>query len=487
MKKIRYTIIATFLTIGLLTTSSCKKFFDINTDPDSLLDAPIENQLTSLTVNTAFYGGSDMNRFTSLIMQQYSGQSSGTQNVTQLWEKYLLNGADENNAWANMYATILNDAENIIKSASATGNPHYSGVAKILKAYAYQLTVDVWGDVPYFETQLQTGNLQPKYDSSEAIYKELIKLLDQGIAEVSSATSNKTPGLNSTIYPNAFSLGAKNNWIKFANTLKLRIYLHYSEKDPAFAKAQIDQVISSGVPLFESNADNFQMPFINAAASKNPIDQYETARAGYLVANNYLVTLMNGTTDPRRPFYFTQFPAGSGLYKGSVSGADPSQSYSKIHAYLRGFANNAYTGTAPIRMLTFAEYNFIRAEAALRFNSPGVALDFFRAGISASMDDAGVAPADKDIYLAANGVLTGTAADQLKQIITEKYIASYGVVGEPWTDWRRTGYPSLSIVSNAVFNYFPRSLFYAQSEIDLNPNAKQKAGMNVRVFWDTRP
>jgi hypothetical protein len=82
-------------------------------------------------------------------------------------------------------------------------------------------------------------------------------------------------------------------------------------------------------------------------------------------------------------------------------------------------------GTAPIRMLTFAEYNFIRAEAALRFNSPGVALDFFRAGISASMDDAGVAPADKDIYLAANGVLTGTAADQLKQIITEKYIASY--------------------------------------------------------------
>jgi len=138
-------------------------------------------------------------------------------------------------------------------------------------------------------------------------------------------------------------------------------------------------------------------------------------------------------------------------------------------------------------MLTFAEYNFIRAEAALRFASPGVAQAFYTAGITASMEDAGVASGAITTYLAANGILTGTPAQQLEQIINEKYVANYAVIVEPWTDWRRTGYPA-SIVppSNAVVQFVPRSLYYPQSEIDLNPNAKQKSGLNTRIFWDTR-
>jgi hypothetical protein len=486
MKKIKYKVVVSLFLMGIITMSSCKKFYDINSDPDSVQSAPIEQQLSSLTVNVGFYAGSDINRITSLIMQQYSGQSSGTQNNTQLYEKYLIQGSDENNAWSAMYATILNDAENIIKEAKATNSPHYSGVAKILKAYAYQISVDVWGDIPFSEAQQLTVNTQPKYDSAEQIYKSLITLLDEGIAEVNAPTSVKSPGTNSTIYPGAFT-ATKTNWIKFANTLKMRIYLHYSEKDATFAKTQIDQLIAANAPVFTSNSDNFQMVFVDAAASRNPIDQHETARAGYLVANDKLVGIMNAKADPRRPFYFTQFPAGSGLYKGALGGDAPSQDYSKLHAYLRGFANNTYTGAAPIRMLTFAEYNFIRAEAALRFASPGVAQAFFTAGITASMTGAGVSTTDIATYLAANGVLAGTPAQQLAQIITEKYIASYGVIAEPWTDWRRTGYPAISPPTNAVVNFVPRSLYYPQSEIDLNPNAKQKAGLNVRVFWDTRP
>jgi len=486
MKRIKYKVVASLLLVGLITISSCKKFYDINSDPDSVQTAPIEQQLSSLTVNVGFFAGSDINRITSIIMQQYSGQSSGTQNNTQLYEKYLIQGSDENNAWSAMYATILNDAENIIKEATATGNPHYSGVAKILKAYAYQISVDVWGDIPFSETQQLTLNTQPKYDKAEQIYPALITLLNDGIAEVSATTSNKSPGTNSTIYPGTFT-NTKNNWIKFANTLKLRLFLHYSEKDATFAKAQIDALVASGVPLFASNADNFQMAFVNAAASRNPIDQHETARAGYLVANDKIVGIMNAKADPRRQFYFTQFPAGSGLYKGALGGDPASQNYSKLHAYLRGFAGGVYTGAAPIRMLTFAEYNFIRAEAALRFSSPGVAQTFFAAGITASMTDAGVAATDIATYLATSGVLAGTPAQQLAQIITEKYVASYGVIAEPWTDWRRTGYPAIAPPVNAVVSFVPRSLYYAQSEIDLNPNAKQKGGLDTRVFWDTRP
>lgn len=486
MKHLKYMVITLFVIMGMLTISSCKKFYDINQDPDAITTGPIEQQLTSLTVNVGFFAGSDLNRYSSLIMQQYSGQSSGANNQTQDYEKYLIQGSDENNAWSTIYATILNDAENIITSATATGSPHYSGVAKILKAYTYQLSVDVWGDIPFSEAQQLTQNTQPKYDAATEIYTNIIRLLNEGIAEVSAATSNKSPGTNSTIYPGTFST-TKNNWIKFANTLKLRLYLHYSEVDAGFAKAQIDQLVNAGGPFITSNADNFQMAFLNQAASQNPIDQFETARAGYLVANDRLVGIMNTKSDPRRPFYFTQYPAGSGLYRGSVGGAAPSQNYSKLHAYLRGYSGTGYTGDAPIRMLTFAEYNFIRAEAALRFSSPGTAQAFYTAGITASMTDAGVSEAAISTYLAASGTLSGTPAQQLEQIITEKYVASYGVAVEPWTDWRRTGYPVITPPVNAVVGFVPRSLYYPQSEIDLNPNAKQKTGLDVRIFWDKRP
>lgn len=486
MKNIKNTIIAS-LFLAAFFTSSCE-FGDINQDPDNLVSAPINQQLTSLTVNIGFLAGSDLNRYSSLITQQYSGQSTGAQNQTQLYESFQISGSDQNNVWSSIYATVLNDAENIIKDATASNSPHYSGVAKILKAYTYQVSVDTWGSIPFSDTQKLAANTKPKYDSDAAIYTEIVKLLDEGIAEVNATTSAISPGTNSTIFPGTFS-ATKNNWIKFANTLKFRIFIHYSEKEPAFAKSKIDALIASSAPVFSSNTDNFQMSFINAAAAKNPIDQFETARAGYLVANAKLVNLMNGKTDPRRKFYFTQFPAGSGSYVGAVSGApSAANSYSKFHTYLRGdLVGTAYSGAAPIRMLTFAEYNFIRAEAALRFTSPGSADAFFKAGITASMQDAGVTAADITAYLAANGTLTGTNAQKLEQIITEKYIANYGVVLEPWSDWRRTGYPTLALPSNAVTTFIPRSLFYPQSEIDLNSeNVTQKTAMSAKVFWDTR-
>jgi hypothetical protein len=152
--------------------------------------------------------------------------------------------------------------------------------------------------------------------------------------------------------------------------------------------------------------------------------------------------------------------------------------------------NNAYSGTAPIRMLTFAEYNFIRAEHALRFGAgAAAALPFFQAGIRASMVDAGITVAEQDAYILTNGILAGTAANNLKRIIEEKYIANFGVALEPWTDWRRTGFPGILPVPapTASVNFIPRSLFYPEAETLSNPNLKQKAGMNVRVFWDTRP
>lgn len=554
---------------GVLAISSCKKMMDINRNPDGLPDsnAPLAQLLTSAQVNLGFDGGSDMFRYTTLIMQQMSGYASQP-NQTYDYYRYNITGSDQNNVWSSMNATTLNDLDLIIKQGSAS--PYYTGIAKILTAYQYSQMVDVWGKIPFTEAQKLTGNTQPKYDDDATIYPKLVQMLTDAVTDLNATSSVLTPGTNSVIFTNGgnFTL-AKAQWIKLANTLKLRLFIHYSKKDPAYCVNQITALVGSGAQFIAANTDNFSMPFYDIAAQRSPISQFEVSRPNYLFADANMVNLMGGKGDPRRPYYFTSFPyqgiplpitmstsaataagnvltfaattgattnmviaganippntvatavtattitlsnsvTGAGVASGativvapnqftSVSAVSPpvapNNNYSRIHVFLRGnITANAtppfvYSGAAPQRMITFAEYNFIRAEAAL-YGAPGSAQAFYQAGITASMQEVGVSAQQIADYLSVNGTLSGTVQQQLQKIIEEKYIASFGVSTEPWSDWRRTGYPALSLPINAINGSagVPRVLFYPQSEIDLNPNCpgQKAASLQERVFWD---
>ena len=485
---------------GFVAISSCKRQLDINYDPDRL---PASNNnvypqlLTSAQVGIGFESGSDLFRYSELIMQRMSGLASQP-NQTYDYSRYNITGSDQNNVWAQMYANSLSDLELVIKQASAAGSPHYVGVAKILKAYQFHKIVDTWGNVPYTEALKLDANTAPRYDDASTIYPKLITLLTEAVNDLNASASTLSPGTNSTIYSSAtFTTVSRPLWIKAANTLRLRLLLHYSKLNPSFAVSQITALVNTpGISFLASNADNFSHPFFNSPNQRNGIETFERNRPGYIYADQQLVSMMNARSDPRRPFYFTDFPFGSGNYVG-VSAANPptaaNNNYSRIHTFLRGavIAGTVppftYAGDAPQRMMTFAEYNFIRAEAAL-MGAPGDPQAFFTAGITASMQEAGVLPANITTYLAANGTLTGTNADKLRQIIEEKYIAMFGVPLESWTDWRRTGYPVLTPPTNrlASVTNVPRSLFYPQSEIDLNPNHPPQKNVNLqdRVFWD---
>lgn len=507
-KFIRYGV----LVVGFsLYSISCKEYLDVNLSPNAVQDAPIEQVLTSTTVSLGFFSGSDLHRFSALLAQQFSGQGQGATTQTQEYDRYNIQGSDLNNVWNFAYATILSDLELVIRKAEAENSPHYSGVAKVMKAYLFQLMVDAWGKVPYSEALKFTDNTAPKFDDGEAIYQDLERMLDQAITELNATTSVKSPGTNSTIYPGTFAT-SRPRWIKLANTLKLRMYLHQSKKDRAGTVSKITNLINSGATFFEANADNFQMAFFNEARRQNPIHQFELDRVNQFFPGATLVDLMNQRNDPRRPRFFTPYPFTrpfeTATFTGAQAGDAPSFRYSRMHTYLRGDTTNAnavvaqadgsilnnayaYNGTAPVRMLTFAEYNFIRAEAAV-YGAPGNAQQFFQDGIRASMAAAGLSTAAIDAYLAdpANAdyvTLTGTEATDVRRIIEQKFIGNYGVIMEAWNDWRRTGYPAITFPTNALTTFTPRSLFYPQSEIDLNPNAPaQKADMSERVFWDVQ-
>lgn len=504
MKIIRY-ISMSLVAAVFVVTSSCDSYLDINVSPNSPTSAPIAQVLTSVTVNVGFRGGSDMHRYTSLIAQQFAGQgAAGTQ--SREYARYLIQPTDVNNLYASLFAVQLADIEYII--ANSEQSPHYRGVARILKAYVYSQAVDMWGDLPYSEAFKSPEINQPKLDDDEVIYTKVIELIDQGIADVKATTSALSPGINETIF-----LGNRVRWERLANTLKLRLFLHYTAKDPAFAKSKMDALVSSNAIFLSSNADNFQMGFVDAVSSQNSIHQFEIARPDQFFPNKTLVDMMNSSADPRRPLYFTDFPFGSGNYRGASPVDGQSFSYSRIHTFLRGNLksaipagsvnasgaiiaaagyNNAYTGAAPIRLLTFAEYNFIRAEHALRYGAGVSAAEgFFREGIRASLGLVGVSAADQSAYIAAQGNLNATSLEgNIAKIINEKYIANYGVAVEPWNDWRRTGYPALRAVDasvSAMTGGIPRSLFYPDSEVSANTNFKQKSNMLAKVFWDTRP
>lgn len=562
---------------GLAAATSCKKFFDINKDPDRLPDsnAPLAQLLTSAQVNLGFEGGSDMFRYTTEIMQMMSGLASQP-NQTFEYYRYNITGSDQNNVWSSNFATTLSDLELIIKQGGAS--PHYTGVAKILKAFEYAKIVDVWGDVPYTQAQQLTGNTQPAYEDDAAIYPKLIQLLTEAVTELNATSSVLTPGTNSVFYTNAGNFTtARAQWIKLANTLRLRLLLHYSKVNPSFSNAQITALVNTGgITFMASNADNFSMPFFDVANQRSPISAFEVSRPNYLFCDAAILNLMNARFDPRRPYYFTSFPyqgtslpfslstsaatvagnvltfasttstgtppgtavvgmavigtnipwgttatavtattitlsnnvTGAGVAAGAtlhiapnvftaVSAAAPpavpTNNYSRIHTFLRGSVTAGaappftYSGAAPQRLLTYAEYCFIRAEAALR-GAPGSAQTFYTDGITAAMTEVGVPAAVIAQYLAANGTLAGTTAQQIRQVIEEKYIASFGVAVEPWVDWRRTGFPAISIPTNAIngVTAVPRTLFYPQSEIDLNPNnpGQKSTSLQDRVFWD---
>jgi len=148
----------------------------------------------------------------------------------------------------------------------------------------------------------------------------------------------------------------------------------------------------------------------------------------------------------------------------------------------------------PVRLVTNAQRCFLLAEAALRL--PGLTLPagknanvYYQEGINASMTEAGMTAAQITTYFTANPTvvnLSGTPDNQLRQIITQKYIALTGNGIEAYNDWRRTGYPVLTEHQNAVGidGTRPKRINYINNEITRNPNFPTDIFQNARVWWD---
>lgn len=438
------------LSVSLLI--SCNSWIDsgLNTDPTSPKDGSFAVVLPTTQVGMAYVLGGDLGRYTSLITQHNVGVDRQHLGIYQ----YVIKENDLDNAWRfNLYGGPMNDLYILMKKADDTKSPHYKGICQVMMAHAVGTVTDLWGDVPYSKAFEGSDAISPGYDTQEAIYTSIAAMLADAIANLNAASSTFKPGSDDRIYG-----GDLAKWKMAANALAARYAIHVIKRNPAAGAVALSAVAGA----FASNADDMQFAFGSVETQANPWYQFTTQRAGDLNFGETLSTLMNGLSDPRRPFYAVV--DDSGTYSG-LSQMGPL--YASINS--------------PIPFITYTEVKFIEAEAQFRAGNMTEAHAAYVAAVTASLERSGVAAADVTAYLAQASVDGGAAGLTLDRIMTQKYIAMYSQC-ESWVDWRRTGSPALTPVTGSVI---PRRFPYAQSERLYNA-ANYKAGVTIfeRVWWD---
>ena len=199
--------------------SGCSSWLDINEDPNNPTEVPLNQILPTVQVDIAGSVGMSTGglcNYASMYMHQTVQR--GTAN-----NDYGFTGSNfgVTTPWRIVYERALTDIREIINIGEADEAWHYVGVAQILKGYIFSVMVDIYGDVPYFEANMGGEQPFPAYDDGETVYQEVLQLLDSGIYNI-ARESTLTP-LNDDLFYGGGE-DALDQWRKFANTLKLKMY-----------------------------------------------------------------------------------------------------------------------------------------------------------------------------------------------------------------------------------------------------------------------
>ncbi|HEY4322942.1 MAG TPA: SusD/RagB family nutrient-binding outer membrane lipoprotein [Mucilaginibacter sp.] len=496
-----------YIVLVVILITSCKKQLDINTDPNNPTTLAVSKLLPLAEKNAGIsfsYGNGTVGGLTH-VLATYMHQTT----VREDPDQYGATGGDFYIAanWTEFYISVITNLNVIISEGTTQGNLKYVGIAEILKAYGFSQMVDAYADVPYTDAgKLLTNVKNPKFDKGSAIYPQLIALLDKGIADLSNTTAANPliPGTDDVIYN-----GSVSNWIKAANSIKLKLLLQ--QRLITDVSAQVNALIAGG-NLISQTSESFLLPFgINGATDdRNPGfgEYYASQRTVYIspwfyeILRGYNPNIYTGITDPRIPYYFfnqvlpttpplnsTEYRDGGfiAIYFGSV-GPNQGQNQQNFQTQLgiypvggryddgKGAMNGTTavgvtalsgTGAAPYRFITYADILYIEAELMQAGVITGNARATFQAAIQESFNQvdyvvtkyvkpaqvvppiAGTAAANNYI----NSILAQYDAkptQQLESIMTQKWISSFGSSVDQYTDYRRTGFPVIFDPNNPV-------------------------------------
>lgn len=469
----------------LLGMASCEKNLDINTDPNNPTEASIDLVLPSALGYTAYNMG---NPYLILggLWGQYWTQGPTASQYENL-DQYTIQSSSFDRQWQQMYSGPLQDFQYIIEEGTATDRNNYAAIAKIMQAYIYQYLTDLHGDIPFSEA-LNSENTTPQFDTQEEVYNGLITLVEEGLA-LMEVSSSDHPAQDDLVYGGDMLL-----WQKFANTLKLRIYLRQTYVRPDVAEAGIRAMYAAGAQFLETGEDA-DVAFTETIFNQHPLfATFQALTEDNLIASNTALEYMTGKIDPRVDVFYQRATAApnagnhAGIDQGNgtnLTGTQDADSYSKPGPAIGGPNGGE---DAPVILLSAAESYFLQAEAVARGWGTGDAGALYGSGIQASFQYWGLPAAKADEYLSKVAFPAGGSSEQqVEAIITEKWVSMNGTQNlEGWTEWRRTGYPDFFVVSvsSNIGNVFPVRVLYPDSEVTRNPNTPPQKTVADKVWWD---
>ncbi|MBI1316820.1 SusD/RagB family nutrient-binding outer membrane lipoprotein [bacterium] len=430
-------------------------------DPES---ATIDQLLANIEVATFATFNGQLARQSEIMIQRIAGTSAGSQSLEIA--NYVITDQTNSNEWEVIFNGVVANANILIERYGAE-NPHYAGVAKVLKALSLGAATDIWGDIPFAEAgRGLDGILEPVFEPQQQVIAGIQSLLDEAIADLSRpAEDNKfTPGTDDYIFQ-----GDAARWIKTAYILKARYANRLSQRDPAGSAASaLGFLQQAGLT---DGSDDALMIFFNAGNSLNQWFAYENDRGGYLRANEAFVDDMIANADPRIPMFLALDDNGG--YSGTPFD-DPDVTGT---SYL---GSHFATADGSLPLVTFVEAKFIEAEAALRSGDAGTAATAHNDAVKASILE--VTGASDPAYEGAFASETaGTIT--LEKIMQQKYVALFTQL-EGYSDWRRTGFPALVPNPNGTSTGIPLRLPTPQQERLYNSNAVVVTDLLAPVWWD---
>ena len=387
--------------------------------------------------------------------------------------------------------------------------PELKAIYLMLFNYSAIENVDLFGPMPYNDHKNYVEESPFVYERVKDIYYQAKADIDAAIEcfkyykghrsdtykkQIGSAIKTRVQLLSSD-YADASDLSA---WIRFANSLKLRMAIHMSKVEPATAKQWAEEAVAGGV--IENEADEIGL-FPSLWGSAHPL--VEIMGWNDIVMGASFINLLQNLDHPYMKYLFTKNSIALEKSKQAVSGTSAPAVTPKGSVYV-GMRNgvtpgidqtadaNPYVGYSmldrtyfaecnpPLYLMKVSEVNFLRAEGALRgWNMGGTAQSFYEQGIRTAYLEDRNSPRKEyvnyvDDYLnvvAPKGIAyvdpQGLTPDmpsvtkigvkwnegdsketKLEKIITQKYIASFPYSYESWVDLRRTGYPKLFPILN---------------------------------------
>ncbi len=492
------------VTVLLVLGASCKKDF-LSVDefnPNSASAVPANLVLPAALNNTARLINQPRN-FEFIYLwygcMSISGGYSQPTNLTQ----YNLLASSYQGIWAYNYTNLLN-YDYIDKNSTTDKNKPYKAIAKIMKVFIFENLVDTYGNIPYTDAlQTGTGVLKPKYDDAQSIYEDLVLQLDAAMDLINTAPVDADQvGHYDIVFGGDMTL-----WLKFANTLKLRLLLTQSDMSgrSAYITTALATTPHTTADYLGAGEGAFSNPgYLNSTDKMNPFwetfykqdGSQQADGLGYYVAGQDACDFLTANNDPRKLRFFQPGTAGGTTVLGNYFGAlllQPVPVTSKLGPGMLSKFNQNST------IMSDFESLFLQAEAAARGFITADPQALYEAAVTQSVlyeGGAGGTTANAAAYLAQakQNVSYLASTNKVQAIITQKWLALNGVSPMPiWTDYRRTGFPDFLhfTADPARLNDSPPvRLLYPQSEISTNNDNVVAQGtvslFTSKIFWQNR-